>query len=341
MIHRLWILHGKEKHSGKNLGIIYTGNKECKNYISSIAFDGEWEESDKGNKSLWHIFRLARKNEHSCSMMILNIDEFLCRFIKRKKDFYIPSWVDGEVDIPLSATNKSAKRDLGKIRKSGLKYELTTEESAFHNFYYDMYVPYLAKKHGSRAKFLSYDKMMKYRQMGIGELLLIKKKDEYIAGQLILFDENGPHLELVGIKDGSQCYFQDGVSAASYYFSSCYLHEKGYRKLSVGGSRPFLHDGVLHYKRKWGLRLIGKSEKGFLIKRLSACEGLKGFFNGNPFIYMDEGKLCGAVFVENDANCCQTNLKPLFKRFYINGLSGLKFFQLIKDVSVAQKTVFK
>ena len=115
--------------------------------------------------------------------------------------------------------------------------------------------------------------------------------------------KNVPRLWLLGIKDGDQSYFKEHASTACYYFASCYLQAQGYRNVHLGGSRAFLNDGVLQFKKRRGLRVLNRSEGGLVIKVISASDGLKGFFLRNPFVYVDRGELCGAIFVDNDEDC--------------------------------------
>ena len=79
--YRVWIIHGIERHSGEKLWIIYAGNKERKNYITDLAYNSNYIESNEGTKYLWNIFRMIRKNEHQCCMMIMNSEKFLWTLI--------------------------------------------------------------------------------------------------------------------------------------------------------------------------------------------------------------------------------------------------------------------
>jgi hypothetical protein len=262
-------------------------------------------------------------------MMILEVNERLHKLIKRKKDFYIPVVVRGEVDIPLTVSNSSMKNDLRKIRKNNLELEVTTEKSQLHRFYHDMYLPYITHRHGNRNVATSYDELMRYLESGTCELLLIKKEDEHIGGQVIVFEKNRPRLLIVGIKDGNPRYLKCGAGVAGYYLASSYLAKNGYRSFHLGGSRPFFKDGVLQFKKRRGLRLTSKSKEGFLVKPLSPSPGLKGFFIRNPFIYAHRGRLHAAIFVEKDEVCsCDESLEDLYKCFYLNGLSKVNIYPL-------------
>jgi hypothetical protein len=109
--------------------------------------------------------------------------------------------------------------------------------------------------------------------------------------------------------------------------------------LHLGGSRAFLRDGVLQFKKKRGLRVVGNSNRGFLIRPLSASAGLKGFLLRNPFIYIDQGKLHGAVFVENHDDCCNKSLEQYRKSFSLSGISMLNVYQFKKHRSGMGMTI--
>jgi arginyl-tRNA--protein-N-Asp/Glu arginylyltransferase len=198
------------------------------------VFGDKYYEIDLGMKWLHNVFRIAKQNIDDCSMMVFQVDERLHKLIKRKKDFYIPVVVRGEVDIPLTVSNSSMKNDLRKIRKNNLELEVTTEKSQLHRFYHDMYLPYITHRHGNRNVATSYDELMRYWESGTCELLLIKKEDEHIGGQVIVFEKNRPRLLVTGIKDGNPRYLKYGAGVAGYYLASSYLAKHGYRSFHLG-----------------------------------------------------------------------------------------------------------
>jgi hypothetical protein len=118
----VWLISGTELHSGEHLTIIYAGKIGNKNYIVNLVFGDQYDEIDLGKKWLHNVFRIAKQNIQDCSMMVLEVNKRLHKLIKRKKDFYLPLWVLGEVDIPLPVSNRSVKSDLRRIRKNNLKF---------------------------------------------------------------------------------------------------------------------------------------------------------------------------------------------------------------------------
>jgi len=261
----------------------------------------------------------------------------------KKKCFYIPFWLQGEVDISADISSPiksdSLQTDLRRIRKNKLHFEVTNQASQFHEFYYNMYLSFITKRHGKTAVLMRYDDMMQRLKAGTCELLLISKENKHVAGQLLVYGEKVPRLWSVGVKDGNLSYLKDGVVAATIYFSVQYLKEKGYKKMNIGASRAFLKDGVLWYKKKWDRNIVGTPKMGFLIKPLSKTTAVKGFFLNNPFIYVHENRLNGAIFAEAAQPFSKEDFQKFYKDYYLNGMSKLFIYRFGESSSRTQEIV--
>jgi hypothetical protein len=159
------------------------------------------------------------------------------------------------------------------------------------------------------------------------DLLLVKKKEEYIGGMIIEYENKCPTLFSLGVRDGNPDYLKDGTVAALYYFSSLYLEEKGFLKMKSGYSRAFLNDGVLRLKRKWGQRILHSEPSGFALKVLSDTSATKSFLCNNPFIFQNNEHLCGAVFIDKDGPLLPEDYKQINKKYFNQGLSKLFLYE--------------
>ncbi len=337
---KVWILEGNEKSTNKPLKVLFIGTEPNKNYINGIIFDNICNESYLGKKFFWYLYYLLGKNKYKCSLAIIDgifIDRIL---YESKKNFYIPGWVEGIVRLPLVATTGSAKRDLQILRKNKVEYFVTKDTEMLHDFYYHMHMPMIRERHQNRALEWGYNRMMEKMKEECYELLLIKKQDMIISGVSLNRCGEVPRLWQNGIRDFK--YAREGAIAATYVYSSQYLWEKGYKKVSFGTARSFLNDGVLQYKKKWNITLkssvANKGERrGYIVKPLVASDAVKGFFMNNPFIYKKKNKLYGAVFVNEDEQCPDEDYKQWQKQYYLEGLSGLNIFS-IKENKIIDKT---
>jgi len=323
----LWVLTGEEIKSKQTLGILYAGRKENKNYIANLAFAGPYAENYIGNIWIWSVLRKVKEEKYYSYLVVVEVYRFF-RILFGNNFFYIPCWITGETDISKnisSLANSSNENDIRKIKKNNLSFESTNEISHLYDFYHNMYLPNITEAHNNEVIVTEYN-ILKENFKNC-DLIFIKSKEEYIGGYLIVYAGKRARLWCLGVKNGNRDYLQQGVVGALYYFSFCYLKNRGFRNVGLGDTRAFLKDGVLQYKKKWGMRIIGASPTGFLVNILPERNSAKGFFLNNPFIYMDKGKLEAAIFIENDPLLSEKDLKKIYKDYYRYGISKLIIYQ--------------
>lgn len=328
----VWILDGQEKSTNKSLKILYIGNKRDKSYIAKTVFNSSYKESYLGRKFFLQLYYIMSKNRYKCSLSIIE-GIFIDRYIYRSmKDFFVPLWVDSVSDLPLLITKSSAKYEVRTIRKNKLEYIVTQNTKMFNDFYYNMHLPMIKDRYQDGAYEETYDDIMKRIKEDCCELLLIKKEDVFISGVILNRCEGIPQLWKNGILDIK--YWKNGAMAATYVFGSDYLSKKGYEKVSYGLMRSFLNDGLLQYKKKWNIAFKINSRRGYILKPLNTSASVKGFFENNPFIYMEKNKLYGAVFINEDEQYCEEDFRKLQKKYDINGLSELNVFSIKENGTI-------
>ncbi len=319
-----WCLEGKEKHSGVPIKIVYMGSSKNKNYIKHLVYGGQAEESSHGRRWL-RSFPNIHNEFQNTDIAIFETETSQKKNIPGVDLVYIPCWVVGHLAVSdvarLAKGSKSIKEDLRKIRKYDLDYEISRDKSRFDEFYHEMYVPYISSAHGDRAVPMSYDVMMD--RMGASELLLIKRESEYIAGEILVYDGESVRAWSLGVRNGDNSYIKMGVVGAMYCFRNEYLLDKGYNAVNIGASRAFLDDGVLQYKKKWGLSLDVASGGGLHVHVTKQDVGAKSFFLNNPFISVVGDEFVGVIFSANDPIQDQTFRDQLHRKYYIDGMGGL------------------
>ena len=140
----IWIITGKDSLKRK-LSIIYAGSEKHKIYFANLVFDGEYSEINIG-KWLLSLISIIKKGSQNCSLLVLEVkvNKTLYKIFKNKKNFFIPCWIAGEVDISvdtaLLAKTRSHKTDVKKIIKHNFQFDVTNEEYQFDSFYYSMYL---------------------------------------------------------------------------------------------------------------------------------------------------------------------------------------------------------
>lgn len=330
----VWLLEGKEKHSGSELAILYAGHLLNKNYIAHLAFGDNYHESHLGKAWIWSVAGIARSNP-VVALVVTETEENYFKRFGRRDDFYIPCWIDGEIEFSrfndLMKHSENIKSDLRKIRKKDYRYEISRDQDKFDLFYHAMYRPYILKAHGNRAALMSYEAMMS--KAGITELLLIKRGNDYIAGENLLYEDKGVRAWSLGVIDGGNKHVKDGVIGALYYYKINYLSNRGYDRYNAGASRAFLKDGVLQYKRKWGLRLMQPRPGGWWLRYDPLVPGANAFMQENPFIISKGGALHGCVFQSAGGLADRDELSAVRAKYDISGLEDLSMHE-VQDAAV-------
>jgi len=297
---KAWVVSGNEKTSGEKLTIGYCGSAEQKNYITHLAFDGACRDESMGELWLWQVREAFTAAGDGCSLMVVCSRVPVPISILGQDSFTVPSWLEWEVSLPLSPSaivKSDLGRDLKRMRRNGLSYELAKDPADIRLFYWHMYLPHARRTHGSRAMVLPFEYIEeRWRDC---ELLFVLSDRNRVGGMLIRRDDHGPRLWKLGVRNGERVYTEMGVGTALYWYSLQHLEKKGHRRANIGGSRAFITDGGYRYKRKWGQRLIGGSDTCFRIVLLANTGGARAFLARNPFIFREGNDLKCAVFPDS------------------------------------------
>jgi len=322
----VWIVRGHELRSQIPLTLVYFGNTvETRKYWSRLVFGPSFEEVNSRALWLWQAAHRLRKGGFKYDLALMETPYSL-RALVGEGGVFVANWVSGWVniapeDMAALFKNSSLRSDLRVIKRSGLSYEVTKDPRAFDDFYYHMYVPHISKTHGDTAVVMRYGP--KRKDFEKCELLVVRRGGESISGVLLVYSDDGPRLWSLGIRDGDGGLMRDGGTAALFYFGCQYLSEKGFKKVHMGFSRPFMRDGVLRFKKKWGIRLTDSDPVGVVLQANFTSAGVRAFLLNNPFIYVEHGSLKGAVFLEKLPESKNESLTSLLKDYEFAGLTGM------------------
>jgi hypothetical protein len=328
----LWLVEGTEATSEQPLSVLCAG---VGSYLLDLAFGDSYRKHHAGRVWLWSLSRAVKEKGHGCALALIGVRGPYLRFVKLADSFLIPTWVRGEVDIPVGSSvlrNASVKSDIRQIRKHQFHFSITKDPRHFREFYHRMYVPYISAAHGRGAFIRPYEAMK--REFDHCELLLVMKEGQSIAGILLTYEKPTPRLWSLGVRDADRRHVKEGAVTALFYFSFMHLEKNGYRVANVGLTRPFLDDGVLRYKKKWGVRIVGTSADWFVLKVLSNTPGACGFVGSHPFIFRNGDDLSGAIFVDSASASPPQELQRIYQRYSIPGVAKLGLYRVGKAGAV-------
>jgi hypothetical protein len=326
---QVWSMTGEMKGCQESISVcLYSTTAQYRDYICRLFFGQAWRARCLGRTWLWNMQK-APKAASDASLVFSDLDARYLKVLPTECGILIPSWVYGESKLPRGRKEKrslSAQNTLRKIRQHSLEFEFTHDQRHFDDFYDNMYVPYIELRYGDSAYVTPKKKVQE--SFDKGELLVIKKKGESIAGELITYEDSCAGLTWLGVRDGNWEYVRDGALAACYEFSFRRAEEKGCHKMNLGKTRPFLRDGLLQFKRTWSQRLLGAVSHKFLLRVVSDSPATRSFLENNPFIFERFGDLKGAVFVNGEMPLTIQKLREIRKEHFYAGMSELIVFQL-------------
>jgi len=339
-----FLLKGKNKWGKGDLTLLFYGDEKELAYFSDLLYSERSTKEKLGKVFIWNLKTLLNSEITGPNMIICAVDILFLNFLTRQGFIIIPQWVQFLIDLskPLSEIwylsknqKKSLANDLRKIPKYQYSYEISHNPADFKLFYYEMYRPYALIRYENTLILNSYNHMKLIFDKGF--LLFIKRRNEYVGGNLIYIDKRIPTIHSLGVKEGNFKYVQQGALAALYYFTIHWAKEQGYKWIDFYFARPFLKDGVFHYKRKLGMEIkrSKKSRTVFGMKIGSLNRGVKDFFANNPFIYLDRGKLKGLTFIGHNRPFTPRDLQT----FYISGIDTLVVISPVAITNQAYKFV--
>jgi len=105
-----------------------------------------------------------------------------------------------------------------------------------------------------------------------------------------------------------------------------HLGEKGFEQYDAGLTRPFIKDGVMQYKKKWGFTATKAQPGGFWMRLRVPSPGVISFLQSNPFIFVKKGKLNSAVFLREIKGFDKDQLARTNHEYRIPGTSDFYLF---------------
>jgi hypothetical protein len=299
----LFIISGTTRQSGFPLTIAYLGvdQSHLKHWIKIIFQDAD--SRFLGTFAENSILKRLKNSFPECSMVLiesLNPE----KMTDIDNAFLIPRFINTVIDVslPLQVLNKKSKT-ISRIRRwvamQNLNYEITQSEADQHDFYYNMYLPFIRGRHAESALIIPFEGI--FTNVVRFEILLIKKEGETIAGGVIRFWDGKPSFGFLGVKEEHINDVKRWHTGALYYFVIQEFHKRGYSKVRIGGSPSVLTNGLMDFK----IRLTAKididqpyQKEGFVsLRLLKNSKGVRDFLEFNPFVFLnDDGKMAAAVW---------------------------------------------
>jgi len=276
--------------------VLYAGySEEQKNYFGLLPF--------KSNSVLQtylgmkYFKDIPHYIESHADIGFAETGNFSERYFSAQNGFMLPEWAQMYLDIPQSLESlcRGRKTTFHEIRrligKYNLTYKINNGRNTFQHFYRSMYLPYLKKRHDQEACIQGESEIVRFYHEA--SLLSVYESDCLVSAVIFWVKNNCLYMHRLGVVNGDMSHVKHGAIGALYYFSVTEAIKMNCTQLDIGGTRPFIHNGVTHFK-------LGLSARFYTIKNPLIPQiwlGIKSnseiayeFLEQNPFVYYEHSK---------------------------------------------------
>ncbi len=146
---RVWIAESQGGRDGVSVAVLCVAGTWARSFALGEMLGDGYRERCVGRAWLWNLSKVWAEKGRDCCAAVVRVRPGFRRLLSSEKWLQIPAWVDSEVDLPLAPdvlASGNVKKDLRKIRKYGLTYEITRDIEKFDDFYHHMFVPHIARR---------------------------------------------------------------------------------------------------------------------------------------------------------------------------------------------------
>ena len=177
----------------------------------------------------------------------------------REKVIMHPAFIDLEISLPNTfesyyKTLTGALADVRKIKKRGYTFTISKDTGWVDKFFDHYYVPSMLGRHAEDAYIMPKHEIMALIKQPGTEFLNIFSDSQCVASTICKLDGTKYYYLRVGWLNGDSSLLAAGATAAIYWFLIKRAYELGCKSISLGGTPPYLENGVLKYKAKWQAR---------------------------------------------------------------------------------------
>lgn len=169
----------------------------------------------------------------------------------------VPKYVTCTIDLtrPIEQLiDRAIVRDVERVqRRMNFRIDTLREDAAFDEFYDDMLVPTVRKRHEENAFLSSREDLREVFRRGY--LRAAYQGDQWIAAELVV---QGTAKSLrtanIGWRGGSEEILKSRVVSVLMHDLIVWAKKEGFEELDSGSTYPFVNNGILDFKIKWGAR---------------------------------------------------------------------------------------
>jgi hypothetical protein len=242
-------------YESDTMKFIYAGYSTIKrNYYINLIIGRDKNQTYLERRSFWKIPDLLK--DHNVDLVIAEISPFALNQFQKFDGYIFPEWTDMRINIdrPINEIYNNDVADFSdvkrRIRKFNQTYEILTDEDSLNYFNDKFYIPYITKRHGEEAWIDDVHEI--WNAAAYPMIMVIKENGVIVGASLNIKTENSFCIKRLGLLEGNDEFLRHGVVGALYYYGILEGKRMECRYFDVGGTRPFLSDGLTKFKMGLG-----------------------------------------------------------------------------------------
>lgn len=309
------------------------------NTFTRNFFVGEVQRVSLGTVPLWRLDSFLRTRACDVSLTMVRVDDRSARLLFQRDCLQVPDVVRTALELPASLDSLwkgrgNLKEDLRRVRRYGIRMATSdgtgvthdglfasTQDADFDRFYRTMYLPSIARQYRDLARPANEDWLRScFRR---GRIIWAMQGAETLAGVVVDVIDNVLYFRVTGGRGGDAGKFKEGD--ALYLFAVQYAKEQGCSRVEFGSCRASMTDGVLRFKRKWGMRVRPREDNHnlTLIRWHVWSQAVSTFLEDAAVLHQGSGELQVITACTTLRAGTQADADRVYRAMYMAGVGRL------------------
>jgi len=314
---------------GGPLTVAYVGWEFAKPALMDLIFVADPLEQRVGRVPFWRCGEVADLSW--ADLVVVEAPTCVVNRLPARRAIVLPQFVHHVLDVrgdwedvQKRFRKTVRKNELRLVRKYGYEYDVTHDVQDFEWFYRHMYLPTMDGRHGKLSSPMSRAEAYQHFQCGL--LFRIRRDGDWVSGVICSLRQDVLIAHILGVKEADARLVHEGAIMATYYATTHWANQRGYKAVNFLGTDPYLKTGWFQHKRKWGTTVGVPSHlhRRIWIQVQRDTPATSQFLKENPCVVVDNsGSLHGLIVVDDPHNVPPETRQEWEDRYVTPGLSDL------------------
>jgi hypothetical protein len=310
---------------GRSATLLVAGRRPWAFDLPRRPFGHGADEIPLGEVALWKLPSVLEKRLADVDMVMARVDKLSTRVLFPAGYLRVPEWIDTVLTVPenldaLVRSNHSLRQDARLVRNHGFTSSISTSSRDFEEFYHSMYLPFVSSRYAASAWPTNEDSLRKI--FGQGGIIWLAHEGERVSGLLFGISGDVLHIWAEGTRGGDFGVVKKGAVCALFLHAIRHAGERNCRHVHFGGAKACLSDGLLRYKRKWGVAVQARPENQFytLVRWAAWNDKVASFLSDAPVLHLQGSGLIVVTAVERTGSATQADAERIYNAVHMPGV---------------------